>query len=214
MRLIANILSVLLHPIFIPTAGVYLLFQTPTTSMSFIKSDSLYYFEDEFKLRLFSLLAVLTIAAPLLSMVVLKTGKVISSYRLADPKERKAPLMMILVYLIIVIVQLFIMDPNQIIPHIVKTYILSIALSIGVISLLLPVLKISIHTAALSSLTALMIVYFRNQIEYNNMIIPSLFILIGIIGTCRLLLEEHNSLEIYTGAGLGFTSTFVLTLFF
>jgi membrane-associated phospholipid phosphatase len=214
MKLVANIISILFHPIFIPTVGVYLLFSTPTEPVSFIKNDSFYFFQDDFKVRLYSLLAVLTIAAPLLSMMVLKTGKIISSYRLENPEERKAPLIMIIVYLGIVILQLFVMDPGNIVPKIVKTYILSVALSIIVILSLLKVMKISIHTTAIASLTALMYVYLKTQMDYNALIIPSLFIVLGVVATSRLILNEHKVSEIYLGALLGFSTTFMLTSYF
>ena len=214
MKLLANIISYLFHPIFIPTVGIYFLFSIPTEPISFIKTDSLYFFADDFKMRLFSLMAVLTVAAPLLSMVVLKTGKVISSYQLENASERKIPLIMVLVYLSIVILQLFIMDPSGIIPMIVKTYMLSVALSIVVITLFLSKIKISIHTTAMSSLAALMFVYFRTQMDYNTLIIPCLFLLVGVVGTSRMILKEHKASEIYIGAFLGFVSTFTLITLF
>lgn len=213
MKLIANIISVLFHPLFIPTMGVYLLFSTPTESISFIKAESFYYFDEGYKLRLFSLMAVLTIAAPLLSMVVLKTGKVITSFQLENPEERRIPLFMMLIYLIIVIFQLFFMDPGNVIPILVKMYILSIAVSVAIMLILIKMIKISWHTAALGSLIAIMYVYLRTQMNYNEWIIPGLFILLGIVATCRLILNQHKESEVYLGAILGFSSTFLFGFF-
>lgn len=214
MKLPANIISVLFHPLFMPTIGVYLLFSTPTESISFIKLDSLYYFEDEFKIRLYSLMAVLTIAAPFLSMIVMKTGRVISSYRLENPQERKVPLIMMLVYLTIVIFQLFFMDPGNIIPMIVKSYIISIASTLLIILVSLPYINISWHTAGISSLIALMYVYLKSQMSYNIWIVPTLFLILGIVATSRLILEQHSEREIYLGSILGFVSTFLMTIYF
>lgn len=213
MRTLANIISFIFHPIFIPTVGIYLLFSTPTESMSFIKTDSLYYFEDGFKVRLYSLMAVLTIAAPLLSMVVLKTGRVINSYKLENPNERKVPIIMMLVYLSIVILQLYIMDPDSLIPSIVKTYMMSVALSLFVILAMLNMIKISIHTSAMSSLAALLFVYFQTQLNYNELLIPGVFVLVGIVATARLALNEHKPIEVYLGSVLGFVSTYLITTF-
>ncbi|MCB0478962.1 MAG: hypothetical protein KDC84_12410 [Crocinitomicaceae bacterium] len=213
MKLVANIISVLFHPLFIPTIGVYLLFSTPTESISFIKAESFYYFDEGYKLRLYSLLAVLTIAAPMLSMVVLKTGRVITSYQLENPDERKVPLFMMLVYLVIVIFQLFFMDPDNVIPLMVKYYILSIAAAIVIMLITINLIKLSWHTAALGSLLALMFVYLRSQINYNEWIIPSLCLLLGIVGTSRLILNQHKESEVYLGALLGFATTFIFTFF-
>lgn len=214
MKLMANIISVLLHPLFMPTIGIYLLFSTPTESISFIKTDSFYHLNPEIKFRLYSLMAVLTVAAPVLSMFVLKTGKVISSFHLESAEERKIPLLMMLVYLAIVIGQLFIMDPGNIIPKLVKTYMLSVAISVLIIFIAINYLKISWHTAALGSVIALMYVYLKTQINYNEWIIPALCLLLGIVASSRLILKQHKELEVYLGAIIGFASTFIVTSYF
>ncbi len=213
MKIVANIISVLFHPLFIPTVGVYLLFSTPTESISYIKTDSFYFFEDEFKIRLYSLMAVLTIAAPFLSMIVLKTGRVISSYKLENAEERTIPLIMMIVYLGIVTVQMYIMDPGNIIPWLVKTYVISVALSVFVILILNRYTKVSWHTAGIASLIALMYVYLKYQINYNEWIIPSLCIILGIVATSRLILNQHKESELYLGALIGFGSTYLLTTY-
>lgn len=213
MKLIANIISGLFHPLFMPTVGIYLLFSTPTESISYIKTDSFYYFQNDFKIRLYSLMAVLTIGAPFLSMVVLKTGRVISSYRLENSEERRIPLIMMLVYLGIVTIQLYVMDPGNIIPSLVKSYVISIVVCTLLILLLLKYSKVSWHTAGIGSLIALMYVYLKHQMSYNEWLIPSLIILLGIVATARLILEEHKEIEVYAGAVLGFLSTFLITTY-
>lgn len=213
MKLIAHIISVLFHPLFIPTVGVYLLFSTPTESISFIKTDSFYFFEDDFKIRMYSLMAVLTIAAPFLSMVVLKTGRVISSYKLENAEERTIPLIMMIIYLGIVTIQMYLMDPGNIIPWLVKTYVISIAFATFIILILNRYTKVSWHTAGIASLIALMYVYLKLQMNYNVWIVPALCIILGIVATSRLILEQHKESELYLGAIIGFGSTFLLTTF-
>ena len=106
------------------------------------------------------------------------------------------------------------MDPGNIIPMIVKSYIISVVLTLLIILVSLPYINISWHTAGVSSLIALMYVYLKSQMSYNIWIVPTLFLILGIVATSRLILEQHSEREIYLGSILGFVSTFLMTIYF
>ena len=118
-----------------------------------------------------------------------------------------------MVYLSIIIFQFVSLDPNNFIPSIIKLYVMSIAFTILILLLSLRYIKISIHMCALGSLLALLFMYYKDQIGFSPYLIPAWFIISGIVGTSRLILESHQPKEIYLGFLLGFISTFSFTLF-
>ena len=73
--------------------------------------------------------------------------------------------------------------------------------------------KISNHAAALGGLLgAFIALSFRLQVD-ATWIIVFIILASGMVGTARLILGEHNNIQIYTGFMLGFVSLFlVLTI--
>ncbi|MBP7496414.1 MAG: hypothetical protein KA792_01955 [Bacteroidales bacterium] len=200
MKVISQIVSYIFHPLFIPLYTFILLFSTD------------YYFSYiipvKGKLYLLAILGIYTIILPGLTIYLLKKTKVIESYKMNSKKERTWPLINII--MVYTINYYFFNKLN--LPNIYSIFLLSIVI-LSITGLLLTLKwKISLHTLAAGGISgyffALSYLYCINI----NIILFALLLISGTIASARLYLNEHNSLQVYSGYIIGLFSMFIMFL--
>lgn len=188
---LAKTLSVVYHPLFMPSFGVALLF-------SF---DNFYgFFPREYKWFNFGVVWVFTLFIPLVTFWIMKKTNQISDYNISDKKERLVPMILTLFCYATAYVLLYRFN----VPQVVQKFILGGAIAIVIAAIITPFWKISAHLAGIGGFAGafFMISLIMNQ---NQSLLLSLLILMaGTLGWARLQLKVHTLLQVGGGFCLGF----------
>lgn len=191
-------ISVILHPIVIPTVGVMVYFlMVPNNYLK------------EQKFTILSYIFLLTYLIPLFTLLLLKRIKLIKTYKTESIKERKLPvvLMFFLFY--------FLATSFQTYSSLKDLTILFYGTSLGLLLIFLLFylkVKTSIHMLSLGVATGFFLVLTQVYDQSFLLIIMVCIFLAGLLGSSRLKLQAHSPLEVYTGFFLGILST--LTMYF
>ena len=189
-------ISTILHPIVLPTLGVFLYFVFVSQS-----------FEKRLQLIVLGLVFALTYVVPVLLLLFLKNFGFIKDFQVSTIKERRFPVffMIFLLY--------FLGNTIIQIPTIRNLGILfyGTSLSLTCIYLLFSVkLKSSLHLVSMGN----MIGFFLIMTNINSLsmlpIIILLILLSGILASSRLYLKAHTPIELLIGFSLGIVCQFIL----
>ena len=129
-------------------------------------------------------------------------------FNIIDKSKRQLPYFILIFFYFLI----YLFFRNFMFPDIIKKFILSILLGLVVLFFLNFIFKISMHTTSAGAVISLFLyLYFNNTAFFFTPLI-FVFILTGLIGTCRLLLKAHSGFEIYIGylAGFVITSTVLI----
>lgn len=186
---IPQFISVLLHPIVIPTVGVMLYFLVTPIN-----------FESNQKLGVLSLVFIVTYLIPLLILVLFKKLKLIDSYKTETIHDRKLPIAIMLV------VFYLLGNTLQYIQRFNDIALLFYATSLGLVIVYILFhfqIKASIHLLSFGIFTGF---FMTLSIIHNQsflMIIMINILLSGIVAAARLHLHVHTPKEIYIGFFIG-----------
>ena len=196
---IAKIISIVFHPVLMPTLGLFLLF-----------NSGFYFSMLSWEAKRFILLVVLftTGVLPMLAVAILalKPGYDISMQK---SRDRVIPLLLSAIFYYLGFVLL-----NKM--HAYPVFKLFLIASILVIVALLIISfswKISNHMAAIGGLAGtIFALSFRSGMNplWSLLIVV---VLSGIIGTARLMLNKHNLSQVIAGYSLGFVILYLVIYF-
>jgi len=196
MNFFLRIASYLFHPLFIPLFGVLLYYQlTPR------------FFEPELIRAKSYAVVIISILIPLITFFLLKNLGVVSSIHLREVKERKFPLMIQIILLLVIIKMVFSVYQTQ------ELYYFFVAILFSSISALLLVtfgFKISLHQMAIAGLT-MFIVGLSVHFGKNYLVeIGVLFFINGWVASSRLQTKSHSFLELVAGFFIGFLPQIIM----
>ncbi len=195
MTFFNKLISYTLHPIIFPTIG---------TLFYFILTPQ--YFTGTQKNIILLLVFVSTYFLPLLMLLFLKRFDLISSYQLKSIKERKSPIIFLLV--LSLMMGRLLLNTGIAAPLAYSFFGGSIALLITFL-LFFKDIKTSLHTMGIGSLIGfVMVLSIEFRIDYT-FLISILFILFGFLATSRLYLKAHKPSEVYIGLILGISAQFL-----
>ena len=189
-------ISTILHPIVLPTLGVFIYFLFVSQS-----------FEKRLQLIVLGLVFTLTYLLPLLMLLLLKKFRFIKDFQVSTIKERRFPIifMMLLLY--------FLGNSIVQIPTIRNLGILffGTSLSLTCIYVLFSLkLKSSLHLVSMGN----MIGFFLIMTNINSLsmlpIIILLILLSGILASSRMYLKAHTPIELLIGFSLGIICQFIV----
>jgi len=189
-------ISTILHPIVLPTLGVFLYFVFVSQS-----------FEKRLQLIVLGLVFALTYVVPVLLLLFLRNFGFIKDFQVSTIKERRFPV-------IFMIFLLYFLGNTIIqIPTIRNLGILfyGTSLSLTCIYVLFSLkLKSSLHLVSMGN----MIGFFLIMTNINSLsmlpIIILLVLLSGILASSRLYLKAHTPVELLIGFSLGIVCQFIL----
>ncbi len=200
-RRTARFISILFHPLLMPTYAILLLFNVDSHYLMVLPGD--------YQLMLLAFVFSFTFILPAISMFFLLKLKVVDSLEMNLSKERPIPL---------IIVALFFYATYHLLRQVPVNTIFTVfmlgATLLVLFSLLINYLsKISIHMVALGGLLGTFI-GFSFLLHQDIRIYMYLIILIsGITGTARLSLDAHSPIQVYAGFGVGVLVMLGLFLF-
>lgn len=198
---IFQVISVLLHPIFIPCiiAGLFL-----------FGVNEAPWLDGKARWSLFSLISTITTLMPISCLLIMQRFGVVKSPQMHHREERAFALSIMILSLGILCYLL-----------IVKVNV-STALSISFCAMTLTLIianianfidKISLHTVGLSGMIGILFYFIREAEAEPNIILFDAFgigiIMLGLVMTARLYLKAHTYYQILIGALIGAVSGFV-----
>ncbi len=185
---IAKIISVIFHPMLMPTYGIILMFSFPTYLQSM---------QYELKKAIVLIVFLSTFITPLLAFLMLTSLKIIKSIELADKKERLIPYAVALAFLSGTLF-LFLNFPANI-PSYIFIFLLLSIIGLVILTLLNFWIKVSAHSSGASGLFAFFTFFlFQFNLDPIILLLPAA-IITGIISWARLQLNAHTPKEIYLG---------------
>ncbi len=195
MTFFNKLVSYTLHPIIFPTIG---------TLFYFILTPQ--YFTGPQKNIILLLVFISTYFLPLLMLLFLKRFDLINSYQLKSIKERKSPIIFLLV--LSLMMGRLLLNTGIATPLAYSFFGGSIALLVTFL-LFFKDIKTSLHTLGIGSLIGfVMVLSIEFKINYT-LLISILFILFGFLATSRLYLKAHKPSEVYIGLILGILAQFL-----
>lgn len=163
--------------------------------------------EVELFIQIFLRVFLFTLLMPLVSvMIMMRIGKV-STIFMEDQRERSWPMLMASV---IYLFTYYFLLPVPPVPSFISLFILGAVIAMVPALLVTLKWKISLHMIGIGGLCGgLTILYYHTQ-EGNPIWLAAVFVLAGVLGTARLLLNAHTPLQLFAGFLLGFGTEFGL----
>ncbi|MEI8279520.1 MAG: hypothetical protein WCG87_07125 [Bacteroidota bacterium] len=192
LRFLANVVSVICHPVLLPTFMAFVLFKLDAASFAGLTAKQM-------NMWLLSI-GITTLFFPVFSILLMKALGFIESIQLHTPKDRIIPLLAIMIFYFWV---------NHVLGNVPNVPLILHVLSLGcfwgviVVFMVTIFFKVSMHTAGAGGMLGMMIVLLMHNTI--NMWIPLLvgIVIAGLIGTARMLLRAHTASEIWLGYILG-----------
>ncbi len=188
-----------LHPLLMPLLGVILYFVFTPRYVDF----------DLLRAKVF-VVAIITILIPIIIFFLLKNLGVINSIHLETTKERKIPLMIQCILLLLIIKLVF--DPYDN-PELYYFFVGILFSAIAALLMIILKVKVSLHQIGIAGVTMFLIV-LSIHFKINVLIWISLFFFLnGWVASSRLHTQSHNYLEIIFGFFIGLIPQIVMVNF-
>jgi len=199
-KIIANIISVIFHPLIMPTLGIFLLFNSnPFFSLiSFEQQKIIYY-----------IVIGCTFVLPIVIIPFFIFQSLIKSIRLEEKEERRIPLFITLTFYYFAY---YILKKISA-PEIIVSYILSCFIAVAVTLLISIKFKISAHLIGIGGVTGFIIAISFTLMINSQLILMLLILISGLIGYARLRLNAHNPAQVYAGYFLGMAIVLITLIF-
>ena len=200
MRL-SKIISVFLHPIFMPIIALYVSLKLiPNIGFSITAYLNFIYLT----------LLICTIILPLISMLFLIKKKLISSLEMSSHQERSIPLLITSIYMAYAyynLAEILVLAP------VLKAELFGGIIILVVASIISKYWKISLHMLGVGGFFG--VIFSLNTLfgGLTQAIILSI-LFSGILGVARINEKAHNRLQIYIGFIIGFLIEVISILFF
>lgn len=196
MKKFAEILSFVFHPVLMLSYAISVIFFTPNYFSYFLSTPK--------KVLLLAIIVTFSVALPALNILLMKRFRIISSLYLSNPKERLFPYLST-AFFYFGLAYLF-WDFS--IPTVIKACIVTGGICILITALITLLFKVSAHMIGIGGLVGGLL-FFSILFGFDaRIILIMLLIIAGLIGTARLILNEHKPGEIYSGFSIGIFTGF------
>jgi membrane-associated phospholipid phosphatase len=198
-RRIAQVISVVFYPLFIPTYAFVILLNMPAYFSALLPAEA--------KWMVIGMVFMLTCVLPTLFILVMYKSGIIATKYLSKQEDRTLPYIVSTIFFYLTF---YILKKLQISPVYYYFIIGATLLNILVMGINF-FWKISSHTASIGGLAGMVLglSYFLGTFYFA--LIALTLIMAGITGFARLKLQAHTPAQVYTGFLLGFFT--ILSLF-
>lgn len=190
LKLIAKALSIVFHPIVLPTLGVFVIFRSSfyLGMMQQAEQNATYW-----------IVFVSTFVLPMIMISLFLLRKVIKSLEMTETQERFVHFLVTAIFYFFSYFTLYKLQA----PGFIAAYILGAFIIVFLISFITIKWKISAHAAGLGGLIGMMLalanLYFASTIFF----FAQALIVTGLVASSRLILEEHNLKQVAAGFLMG-----------
>ncbi len=201
MKKIASVISILFHPLLMPTLGLLLLLNSGTY-ISLLDPAA--------KRAILFVMALGTLFFPLMMMPILYYRNLVTRMQNSSREERLISQVIILILYIITFVY-FVRLPLS---RIIHSYVLATAITLSVVLLVGIWFRVCMHTAALGGLAGLIIaLIFLYESPLQGVLMIALLVG-GVTATSRLAMGVCRSAEVYAGYIVGFGVVLITLLMY
>lgn len=202
MRTLSKTLSTILHPMLIPTLGLFLIFNI---------GGHFSYLPIEHKRIIYLIVFVSTCMLPLVLMPLFLLLGVIKSIYMEERRERILPTVFTGMFFCL---GYYFLSRIPIVPSFIQSFMLATIIAISLALLITLFWKVSMHMIGIGGLTgALLALSFRFGIDIWLLFSMAL-VLAGALGSARLYLNAHTPAQVHVGFLLGGLVVFVGSLLF
>jgi hypothetical protein len=192
LKFIANVISYIFHPLFIPLyVGYFLMFIHPTYFVGYGAQQ---------KYWLLIRVSYTMVFFPIITVLLLKAIGFIDSVFLKTQKDRIIPYIACGIYFFWGYL-VFRNQPN--IPSILTAFTFAVFLSSSVALIANIYFKISMHAIGMGGVLGLFLVIMQSNSMLMTGPLSVALILTGMVCTARLLISNHSNKEIYMGLLVG-----------
>lgn len=197
-RHFARLLSILLHPVLMPTYALLVIFQ--------LKTYLAFTTQPQVKIGLYIVIVFNTLIMPVLISYLLLTRGFIRSFEMQRRQERIIPFFSNLVLMMVA----YYMLRQIVVPKIFYLLLLGAGGTIVLAIIINLKWKISIHMIGIGGVVGMLC--GMSTFMFANLRFPILISILvaGLLGTARLSLNAHRPAEIYTGFLVGFFCEYLL----
>ncbi len=197
----AVIISYLLHPLFVPTTLVYVVYKLAPVNFAHIP--------EEIRWRWLAMVAINTLLLPFLCVLLLKALGFIESIQMHRLKDRVIPLIASMIFYF----WAYQVAKGTDMPLVLKVLLLGNFWGIILVFMVSIFYKVSMHTAAAGGILGIVIVLMI--INPINMQLPlfAALLIAGLTGTARLALKAHTPGEVWLGYCIGIAVQIVAYLY-
>ncbi|RCW39337.1 phosphatase PAP2 family protein [Marinilabilia salmonicolor] len=199
MKLFSKILSIVFHPMLMPTLGLFFIFSAGT---------HLSYMPFEVKRLVYMIVIISSCLLPVSLLPLFLQMKVIKSFKMETARERVYP---VLVTGLFYFLGYFFLRRLNISP-LIENFVLSILVAVLLAAAISFFWKISLHAIAVGGITAVLAaMMFKYGVDL--VLLVSFMVLIsGLTTMARLYLNAHSPSQVYAGYATGFIIVFLGTL--
>ena len=197
----SKIISVILHPVFMPIVTVYLIL-TLFPSIGFLITHHLNF--------IYLILFFSTIVIPLISILFLIKINVVSSLEMPNYKERFFPLFITVISMVL---GYYILEGILIFSALLRDSMIGAIIIVFISLIISKYWKISLHMLGVGGVFG---VLFSLNFLYGgllNILIVFIFIA-GLLGVARIQEKAHNNIQVYSGFIIGGFVEFYFILLF
>ena len=189
MKYFLRFAAYLFHPLLMPLTGVIIYYYiTPRFNDAELIKSTVF------------AIAIITLIIPIITFFLLKNLGVVKSIQLADVKERKVPLMLQCLLLLLIVKLIF--DPYES-PELYFFFIAILLSTLAALLLGLVKFKASLHQMGISGLTMFLValsIYYQVNMLFG---IGLFFFANGWVASSRLFTKSHTYPELAVGFFIG-----------
>ncbi len=167
------------------------------------------------------MMVLYTAVIPMISVLLMVALNMVNSVMMEEKTERIGPLLLVMVLYFWVYYNL---SNSNDVPTIFSTFLLGVVIALALTFVINVLDKISLHTVGMGGLVGMLMItmglFGANGVEIGGYTIGLGLLLIvgvivaGLVGTARLALGAHDTVQIYAGYLIGFLSQLVALKFY
>jgi hypothetical protein len=198
---ISKALSILFHPLLMPTLGILVIFYTGSY-ISFLPGD--------IKKIILLVIGANTLGLPMLMMPLFYQFGVIKSLQMESNRERIIPLSFTIIPYLLSVYFLVRLP----IPSIISAFMIGASLVVAFCLITSIWWKVSIHLVGIGGFVGFLVAFsIRLNIDVLSYLLIAL-IISGLLASSRLYLRAHKPLQVYVGFAAGFVLMITTILVF
>ncbi len=209
MKIIAQAISWIFLPLFMPVYGLLLTMYVPSQQDYFFNYDCVYAMYPPAKAVILATYILFCVLAPGISIIIMRRSGFITTIEMEKKEERNIPILVMLTYCLILYFWIFIKVGDS---SMVPKFILSLPISGVFVTLAFFFLnkwrKLSIHAAAAGIVVGYILAYILYQTQFELWMLTASILVSGIIMSARVYLKKHTVTEVLLGWVVGCLLTF------
>lgn len=201
MKLLAKIVSIIFHPLFIPVYLAFIIVEYNPNQFT-----TLY---GKHYINIMSMIAILMVGYPLITLLIMKGLGMIKDFNMRDVKDRFIPMIAVATFYLWTFMMYrpnsnTVYDAGPLLANMILGSVIAIFLAFFFNAFY----KISLHAIGAGALVSVIMNIMPNASYNMTLIFIASIIIAGAVATSRLYLKEHSQKEVFMGLLAGYFAQF------